>query len=86
MKERERILDIQARQRLAKHYRETREGLEKDEDDMRNIIKVICSPVLTMILFIVIAALWTGVLKADELPTPKEGAGCQYEGRINCGE
>jgi uncharacterized membrane protein len=86
MKERERILDIQARTRLAKHYRETREGLEKDEDDMRNIIKVICSPVLTMILFIVIAALWTDILKADELPTPQEGAGCQYEGRINCGE
>ena len=85
MKERERILIIQARTRLAKHYRETREGLEK-EDDMRNIIKVICSPVLTMILFIVIAALWTGILKADELPTPQEGAGCRVEGRINCGD
>ena len=85
MREKERILDIQARTRLAKHYRDQRESLEK-EDDMRNILKVICSPVLTMILFIVIAALWTGVLKADELPTPKEGAGCQYEGRINCGE
>ena len=85
MKERERILDIQARTRLAKHYRTQRESLEK-EDDMRTVIKVICSPVITMILFIAIAALWTGILKADELPTPQEGAGCQYEGRINCGE
>jgi len=86
MREKERILDIQARTRLAKHYRDTREGLEKDEDDMRNIIKVICSPIVTMILFIVIAALWTDILNAEELPTPKEGAECKYERRINCGD
>ena len=86
MKERERILDIQARSRLAKHYRETREGLEKDEDDMRTVIKVSCSPVLTMVVIIAITALWTDILNAEELPTPQEGAGCQYEGRINCGE
>lgn len=84
MKERERILDIQARSRLAKHYRTQRESLEK-EDDMR-IIKVVCSPVITMILFIVIAALWTDILNAEELPTPQEGAGCKVEGRINCGD
>jgi len=86
MREKERILDIQARTRLAKHYRDTREGLEKDEDDMRNIIKVICSPIVTMILFIVIAALWTDILNAEEIPSPQEGAGCKYERRINCGE
>ena len=85
MKERERILDIQARTRLAKHYRDQRESLEK-EDDMRTVIKVICSPVLTMVVIIAITALWTDILNAEELPTPQEGAGCQYEGRINCGE
>ena len=85
MKERERVLDIQARTRLAKHYRDQRESLEK-EDDMRTVIKVICSPVLTMVVIIAITALWTDILNAEELPTPQEGAGCQYEGRINCGE
>ena len=63
MKERERVLDIQARTRLAKHYRDQRESLEK-EDDMRTVIKVICSPVLTMVVIIAITALWTDILNA----------------------
>lgn len=48
--------------------------------------KVIQSPFLTIALVIVLACVFISISKADDIPSPHEGAGCKDNTRINCGD
>lgn len=47
---------------------------------MKSLIKVICSPWLTVVLIVLIAA----AAVADEIPAPIEPPTCEYDNRYRC--